>query len=166
MVAGLVAEARESAAAAVAALEPLGDLLHLVEARMLLARALLAGGAYEEASCEAARAGPGVGRRPAAGGPGPLRGGPGRGGGAPGPGMPSPDLLRRSQRIAAELESQGWLVEALHVRTFVGRIALALGQPDVARAELAHAVGARTPGHGRPPGPGLARHRPAARGGG
>ena len=64
MVAGLVAEARESAAAAVAALEPLGDLLHLVEARMLLARALLAGGAYEEASCEAARAAAGVGRPP------------------------------------------------------------------------------------------------------
>jgi tetratricopeptide (TPR) repeat protein len=146
MVAGLVAEARESAAAAVAALEPLGDLLHLIEARMLLARALLAGGAYEGASCEAARAG-----REAAAAP-PLaaqaryvevqaevlalqdRG------------LPSPDLLRRSQHIATELESQGWLVEALHVRTFVGRIALALGRPAVARAELTQAAAARSRG--------------------
>jgi CHAT domain-containing protein/tetratricopeptide (TPR) repeat protein len=146
MVAGLVAEARESAAAAVAALEPLGDVLHLVEARMLLARALLAAGAYDEASCEAARAG-----REAAAAP-PLA--------AQAryvevqaevvalqdQGLPSPDLLRRSQRIATELESQGWLVEALHVRTFVGRIALALGRPAVARAELSQAAAARSRG--------------------
>ncbi len=146
MVAGLVTEARASAAAAVATLEPLGDLLHLVEARMLLARALLAGGAYEDAAAESARA-----AREAGGAP-PLA--------AQARyvevqaevlafqnlAQPSPDLLRRTRRIALELEAQGWPVEALHVRTFVGRIALALGQPAVARAELAHAAGARTRG--------------------
>ncbi len=146
MVAGLVAEARASAAAAVATLEPLGDLLHLVEARMLLARALLAGGAYEDAAAEAARA-----ARESEVAP-PLA--------AQARyvevqaevvavqelGFPSPDLLRRTRQIASELEDQGWPVEALHVRTFVGRIALALGQPAVSRAELAHAAGARTRG--------------------
>ena len=57
-----------------------------------------------------------------------------------------PDLLRRSRRIAVELEQQGWPVEALHVRTFVGRLALALGRPAMARAELAQAADARTRG--------------------
>jgi tetratricopeptide (TPR) repeat protein len=146
MVAGLVAEARTAAAAAVATLEPLGDLLHLVEARMLLARALLAGGAYREAAAEAARAAIESEAAP------PLaaqaryvevqaevvalqdRG------------MPSADLLRRSRQIASELEAQGWPVEAVHVRTFVGRMALALGQPAVARTELARAAEARRRG--------------------
>ena len=59
---------------------------------------------------------------------------------------PPPDLLRRSRRIAAELEAQGWPVEALHVRTFVGPMALALGRPAVARTELAQAVAARPRG--------------------
>ncbi|MEA2971548.1 MAG: hypothetical protein QOG82_6 [Actinomycetota bacterium] len=146
MVAGLVAEARESAAAAVAALEPLGDLLHLVEARMLLARALLAGGAYEEASGEAARAAQESVAAPPLAAQARYVEVQAEVVAVQDLGLPSPDLLRRSQRIAGELQSQGWLVEALHVRTFVGRIALALGQPDVARAELAHAVGARSRG--------------------
>ena len=61
-------------------------------------------------------------------------------------GLPSPDLLRRSRRIVSELESQGWPVEALHVRTFVGRMALALGRPAVARSALAQAARARSRG--------------------
>jgi hypothetical protein len=60
--------------------------------------------------------------------------------------LPSPGLLRRSRRIAQELDVQGWPVEAVHVRTFAGRLALALGHPAIARAELARAVAARTRG--------------------
>ncbi|MEA2716598.1 MAG: hypothetical protein QOI99_915, partial [Actinomycetota bacterium] len=58
-------------------------------------------------------------------------------------GLPPPEMLRRGRRIATELEAQGWPVEALHVRTFVGRMALALGRPALARAELAQAAAAR-----------------------
>ena len=47
--------------------------------------------------------------------------------------VPSSGLLTRCREVAVELENQGWLVEALHVRTFVGRVPLALNQPMLAR---------------------------------
>ncbi len=147
LAAGLVGEARAAAASAVAALAR-GDLTHLNECRLLLARSLLAAGAYDQAAAEAALAARQfrAARR------------------LPWSAqaryveiqaavlahqdqeVPPPGLLRRSRRIAAELESQGWAVEALHVRTFVGRMALALGRPAVARTELGQSASARTVG--------------------
>jgi tetratricopeptide (TPR) repeat protein len=148
LVAGLVSEARAAATAAVRALEPTGDVANLTESRLLLARALLADGAYAEAITEAtmaARQFQASRRLPWAAQARyvalqaeALASEDQR--------VPPPDLLRRSRRIASELEQQGWPVEALHVRTFVGRIALALGRPTVARAELAQAAAARTKG--------------------
>lgn len=148
LAAGLVAEARKAAEAAVAALESAGDVAHLSECRLLLARALLDEGAYKEAAAEAdeaarrfraqrrlpwaAQAGYVAVRAEVAA--------------CEDQQVPPPDLLRRSRRIAADLEARGWPVEALHVRTFVGRLALALDRPAVARAELAKAAGARTRG--------------------
>lgn len=144
---GLVREARADAEAAVAALEGV-DQVQLSEGRLLLARALLADGAYERAATEASAAAASfraLRRDPWAAQANYLaiqaevlllqdRA------------APPPDLLDRGQQIAAELEAQGWPVEALHVRTFVGRIALAVGRPDVARAELAGAAAARSRG--------------------
>lgn len=57
--------------------------------------------------------------------------------------VPPPKLLTRARRTAVELERRGWETEALHVRTFVGRVALALGRVDVARGELRLATKAR-----------------------
>lgn len=149
LLAGLVAEARAVAEALVAALgTTTGDQANLDDCRLLLARALLADGAYDAAVHEA-RA---VARRFRAARRLPWaalakyvavqaevllcqdqR-------------VPPPDLLGRSRRMAAELEARGWPLEALHVRTFVGRLALAMGRPAVARAELARASHARSRG--------------------
>lgn len=148
LLAGLLGEARAAAEAAVAAMESTGDKAHLPECRLLLARALLAQDAHSEAAAEAALAARqfAAGRR-----------------------LPwaalaryvaiqaevlscedeqvaPPDMLRRSRRIAVELERHGWPVEAVHVRTFIGRMALARGHPAVARTELARAAAARTRG--------------------
>ena len=148
LLAGLATEARQAAAAAVEALELTGDMAHRTECRLLLARALLAEASYDEAIAQAtlaARHFQAARRLPWA---------------AQARyvalqaealvsedhQVPPPDLLRRSRRIAVELEQQGWPVEALHVRTFVGRLALALGRPAIARAELAQAAGARARG--------------------
>ena len=148
LLAGLVSEARAAAEAAVAALESAGDEAHLSECRLLLARTLLAEGAYGEAAAEArqaARRFRAARRLPWAAQANYVavraevsacedqR-------------VPPPDLLRRSRRMAAELEACGWPVEALHVRTFVGRLALGLGRPAVARSELARAASARVRG--------------------
>jgi CHAT domain len=54
--------------------------------------------------------------------------------------------MTRCQEVAEELERRGWSVEGAHVRTFVGRLALALDQPDVARAELTGAAASRRTG--------------------
>jgi len=147
LLAGLVLDARVAAEAAVAALEQV-DEVQLSECRLLLARTLLADGAYDRAAAEAIRAGRGFQA---------LRRGPWAAQARyvaiqaevlaiQDHGLPPPGLLRRGRRIAAELEAQGWAVEALHVRTFVGRMALALGRPALARAELAQAAAARTHG--------------------
>ena len=53
LLAGLVVEAETSASAAIAAIEATGDQAHLAESRLLLARALLAGGSYAEAATQA-----------------------------------------------------------------------------------------------------------------
>ena len=144
LLAGLLGDARAAAEAAVTALEQV-DQVQVAECRLLLARTLLADGAYDRATVEATTAGrsfQALGRRPWAAQARYVaiqaevlalqdRG------------LPPPELVRRSRRIAAALEAQGWPVEALHVRTFVGRMALALGRPALARSELAQAAEAR-----------------------
>ncbi len=166
LLAGLVAEARDSADRAVRALVAIGDQAHLTEGRLLLARALLLGGDYLAAAAAATRAArefASASRLPWA---------------AlaqyvaiqaeilevEDQAVPAPGLLPRCRRIAAELDARGWPVESVHVRTFAGRIALALGRPAVARAELAQAVAARSRGHRRPASPGVARRGPAPAG--
>lgn len=148
LLAGLSDESRAAAAAAVAAIRPTGDLAYLSECRLLLARAHLAAGAYADAVTEATAAARQFSRSRR----------------LPWAALaryvavqaqilaieesqiPPAGLLARSRRIAAELAAQGWPVEAVHVRTFVGRVALALGRPAVARTELALAVAARSRG--------------------
>ncbi|MDQ1440792.1 MAG: hypothetical protein QOG97_1020 [Acidimicrobiaceae bacterium] len=148
LLAGLIAEAQTAATRAVDALVAVGDQAHLMEGRLLLARTLLNAGNYRDAAEEAERAARGftrAGRLPWAAlaryvaiQAEVLE--------AQELALPSPGLLRRSRRIAQELDVQGWPVEAVHVRTFAGRLALALGHPAIARAELARAVAARTRG--------------------
>ncbi len=60
--------------------------------------------------------------------------------------LPSGGMLTRTRRIARLLEVQGWPVEAMHVRTFLARVALALGRPEVARRELVDVESARAHG--------------------
>ena len=148
LAAGLAAEARSAAEAAVCAFGRTGDHAYLTEARLLLARSLMAAGAYRdaaEAASAAAKDFRSARRLPWA---------------AlaryvalqaevlafQDQASPPADLLRRARRIAPDLESQGWPVEALHVRTFVGRMALALHRPAIARSELAQAEDARRRG--------------------
>jgi tetratricopeptide (TPR) repeat protein len=148
LVAGLIAEARAAAEKAVRAVALTTDVASLNECRLLLARALLAGNAFGEASEEAAAVAQEfrkAGRRPwaamadyAAIQAEFLA--------AEDQGLPPPGLLARCQEVARELESEGWVVEAVHVRTFVGRLALALHEPMLARSELAQAVMARRRG--------------------
>jgi tetratricopeptide (TPR) repeat protein len=56
---------------------------------------------------------------------------------------PPEATLERATHISRLLDEQGWPVEALHVRTFLARVALALGRPEVARRELADVGRAR-----------------------
>lgn len=148
LLAGLVAEARDGARDAVDTLVAAGDTAHLMECRLLLARALLAGGDYAAAAAEASTAAEefkAASRPPWAAQAGyvavqaqVLE--------CQESTAPSPSLLDPCVSIAAELEAASWPVEAAHVHTFAGRIALALGRPEVARAELGRAAAARTRG--------------------
>jgi tetratricopeptide (TPR) repeat protein len=148
LLAGLVAEARTAAQKAVDTVTLTGDIAYLAECRLLLARSLLAGGAYRQASVEASAVAAvfrAAGRRPwaamadyAAIQAEMLA--------AEDQLQPPPGLLTRCRDVAQELERQGWSVETVHVRTFVGRLALASHQPALARSELAHAVAARRRG--------------------
>lgn len=151
LVANLTVEAVEAASAAVAQLERIQDFAHRTEARLLLARAHLASGDHALAAAEARRAARSF-----------------RAAGRDAWSAlaeyvalqadvrrteqlerPPPGILARTQRIAARLEATGWPVEALHVRTFTGRIALALGRTDEARRALTEAAAARARGTAR-----------------
>ena len=141
---GLADDARAAAAGAVAALDGV-DAAHLAEARLLLAQACLAAGDLDRAAAEAAAAGQAF--RSARRGPWAALAGY--------VGMqatirareddvvPPAALLRRALAAARRLDEHGWRVEALHARTFVGRVALALGRPRAAEDELAKAAEAR-----------------------
>jgi tetratricopeptide (TPR) repeat protein len=142
--AGLADDARAAAESAVAALEPV-DAAHAAESRLLLAQACLAAGDADRAAAEAAAAGDAFrsARRPPwaalagyVGVQAAIRA-------QEDAVTPSPRLLSRSLAAARRLEDQGWRIEALHARTFVGRVALALGRPAVAADELARAADAR-----------------------
>src|SRR5262245_4354957 len=141
---GLADDARAAAESAVAALEPV-DAAHAAESRLLLAQACLAAGDADRAAVEAAAAGDAFrsARRPPwaalagyVGVQAAIRA-------HEDAVTTSPRLLTRSLAAARRLEDQGWRIEALHARTFVGRVALALGRPAVAADELARAADAR-----------------------
>jgi CHAT domain-containing protein len=148
LAAALASDARAAAAAALAALQPVGDIAHLTETRLLLARACLAQGDHAAAIAEATAAAKSFRR---------CRMLPWAAlaeyvslqaevaitfDGA----TPRPQLLGQARRIVTKLEAQGWGAEALHVRTFIGRLALESGRTQIARAELAGAATARARG--------------------
>jgi tetratricopeptide (TPR) repeat protein len=146
---GLARDAAEAAERALLLLGAQGDASHHAEARLLLARARLAQGDVVTAGVEAAAAARSF--RSARRAPWAAV--------AEYVGMqaeivatqddaepPFTDMLARTRRIARLLEVQGWPVEALHVRTFLARVALALDRPEVARRELADVVGDRRRG--------------------
>lgn len=143
---GLADDARAAAAAAVHALDGV-DAAHAAEARLLLAQASLAADDLDRAAAEATAAQEafGAGRPPWAALAGyvamqaEIRR-------AQDEAVTDPALLTRSVAAARRLEQQGWPIEALHARTFVGRVALALGRPRVAATELATAAAARRRG--------------------
>ncbi|MGQ0617994.1 MAG: CHAT domain-containing protein [Acidimicrobiia bacterium] len=148
LVAGLVEEAKGAADAAVAALSTIGDLAHLSESRLLSARASLAQGDFRTAIVEASAAAEqfrASKRLPWAALADYVRA-QAEVSASEDEGMPPPGLIDRARRIATDLEGAGWRVEALHVRTFVGRMALALGRPEMARTELTRAAAARRRG--------------------
>jgi tetratricopeptide (TPR) repeat protein len=144
---GLADDARAAAEGAVAALDGV-DAAHLAEARLLLAQSCLAAGDLDRAAAEAATAGDAF--RSARRGPWAALAGY--------VGMqatirareddvvPPAALLARALAAARRLDQHGWRVEALHARTFVGRVALALGRPQAAERELARAAEARARG--------------------
>jgi len=144
--------ARDAAAAAERALRVLGeagDATHHAEARLLLARARLAQRELEAARSEAegaARAFRTARRAPWAALADYVAMQAEIAATEEDVDPPLTDMLARTRRIARLLEVQGWRVEAMHVRTFLARVALALGRPEVARRELADVVGDRTRG--------------------
>ena len=148
LMAGLVDEAVSTARAALDAVAAIGDQSHLNETRLLAARALLADGQYGDAAREAQVAADQFDltqRRPWAA-QARYVGIQAEVLASQDDDRPPQDLLGRSRDLALELERQGWPIEAVHVRTFVGRLALALGRPAVARRELAGAAAARRRG--------------------
>ncbi len=148
LVAGLVPEARMAAERAVETISRTGDRAYLAECRLLLARALLAGQHFDAANglasavAEHLRA---AGRLPWAALAESVAIQAEVKGQETGV-EPAPVLLGRARRVARQLDRQGWTVEAAHVRLFVGQVALASGQPELARAELLQAVASRCRG--------------------
>lgn len=136
---GLYADAAMAAGRAVALATATGNRLDEAEARLLAARAHLAGGELTEGEREAEAAAalfreseraPWVALAEHVGLTAAARRSP-----------PSESLLRRAVASAEHLTSSGWRREALEVRTFAGRTALALGLVDEARAQLAPLAG-------------------------
>jgi CHAT domain len=143
--AGLADDARASATAAVAALAGV-DAAHAAEARLLLAQACLAAGDLDAATAEAiaaARAFTAARRPPWAALAGYVAVQAAVRAREDDVDPPPAALLDRSLAAARRLEAQGWEIEALHARTFVGRVALALGRPRLAARELGQAAEAR-----------------------
>lgn len=148
LAAGLATEAMAAARRAIVELEAVAEVAHLNEAQLLLARACLAAGSCEEAIAAAEEAGAGfrAAHRGAWAALADYVAIQGEVQAAEHLRVPPRSMLARTRRIAMELDRQGWHEEALHVRTYVGRMALALGRTDIARAELAAASAARRRG--------------------
>lgn len=136
---GLYTDAAAAAGRAVALAIATGNRLDEAEARLLAARAHLAGGDLAEGEREAEAAAalfresdrkPWVALAEHVGLTAAARRSP-----------PSESLLRRAVTSAEHLTASGWRREALEVRTFAGRTALALGLVDEARAQLAPLAG-------------------------
>jgi len=136
---GLYTDAAAAAGRAVALATATGNRLDEAEARLLAARAHLAGGDLAEGEREAEAAAalfreseraPWVALAEHVGLTAAARRSP-----------PSESLLRRAVASAEHLTASGWRREALEVRTFAGRTALALGLVDEARAQLAPLAG-------------------------
>jgi len=136
---GLYTDAAAAAGRAVALATATGNRLDEAEARLLAARAHLAGGDLTEGEKEAGAAAalfreseraPWVALAEHVGLTAAARRSP-----------PSESLLRRAVASAEHLTASGWRREALEVRTFAGRTALALGLVDEARAHLAPLAG-------------------------
>lgn len=144
--AGLARDARRSAERAVRSLDALGEAAHAAEARVLAAQACIDLGELDEARRIASEAAEmlTVARRP--------------GWAALAtyvgiraellqvqdhPENLAPDLRRRASLVARRLERGGLLTEALHARTFAGRIALYQRDLAGARRQLREAAGAR-----------------------
>lgn len=130
----LIAEAREAATAAVAEYERRRNAVDLVQARLLLAKVALLDGDPETALREASLARRSAARqhRPgwaALGGYLALRA-------RRDSGVRTAAMLRSGQRTVAALTDAGWVVPALDARLIVASLALELGRPAVAEAEL------------------------------
>lgn len=144
LIAGLSGEAAEVAGRSAEAAHRTGNLVNEAEARLMQARALLAEGRPEPAG-EAAAAAAGLFRRSrrqgwatyaaylglqaevAAAGDAPARA----------------VWLRRADRLARQLTDRGWRTEAMQVRAYLARLALARGDQASARAQLELLAGGR-----------------------
>jgi tetratricopeptide (TPR) repeat protein len=130
----LLPEAREAAGLAEREFEHLGMRGPVAECRLLGARASLLlgehGAAREQA--EAAEQAAGAGRPAVRALAQHLRLQAVLAGSAP-----DPQVLAAARRVAGRLEAAGWLVHAAEARLTAAQVALALGRPAVARAELA-----------------------------
>ncbi len=145
---GLVAEARSAAADALRLLSEVDEVAHRDEALLQAARVDLAAGDHARAAEAAQQAADGFrasGRAPwaALADYVALQAEVGATEHRP---TPPARLLARTRRIARALQREGWPVEAAHVHTFLGRMALATGRTGTARAELTRAAEARAAG--------------------
>jgi tetratricopeptide (TPR) repeat protein len=146
---GLASDAIEAADRSAASAAAAGNVVNEAEAKIMLARALLVGHRYADAS-DAARQAARLLRRSRRIGWGlyasyidmqavveqtkaearpPLA------------------LLRRAVRLADQLQRHGWRNESLHVRTYVGRLALARDDRALAVAQLRPSLLATRTGH-------------------
>ena len=145
LAAGLTVEARAAAQRAVDAMSTAGNMVNLAEARLLLARACLLQGDHAAARAEAdeaARAFRASDRATWAAFADytAIQAGVAS---TQEQTRPPEDLFDRTLAISAVLEQQGWRTEALHVRTFAARAALAVDHTSDARRALGDAGEAR-----------------------
>ena len=140
----LVAEARELATRAVDALEALGMRSDLAEARLMLAQAALLEGDASLAEALAREAQHDFARQRRRGWVALARYVALRA--AFEARAPSPQLVTVATRTATALAAAGWTVPALDARVIAARVALDVGQTQVAKRQLALAAAARSRG--------------------
>jgi hypothetical protein len=141
LAAGLTAEARQVATAAVGELSRHRQSADLAEARLMLARAELANGAPGAARRTAAAAQRSFARQQRPSWAAVARHVSLRSAWAAG--ERSPALLRSALEAAAQLDGAGWASAALDTRLMAARMAVDLGRLDVAKAQLSIAARAR-----------------------